>query len=215
LAFLLKFYWFSISFFNQSFWCIFFQFSPHSFYFFYFLKSFSFQFNPLVKTFRFPSHLFFYFYFHPHCFNYIFFFYFRTFCIIDLFLWFHLLTFNLLEIELLDCYILWCFLTNDLDHKFEKLTHVDIFFLLIFFSDFSIQHYFFLKLVLWFFSISFLSGYPGLMIGPLILQVNPNWLAPYYPSYMSITLTRVKPDLFLPNFVLSKFFFKLSWSFFI
>jgi hypothetical protein len=89
-------------------------------------------------------------------------FYFESFCIINFFFNFIVQHFICWELDFVVFQMGW-FWFNDLDHKFEKLTHVDIvfFFHLVFFLQF--HHLTLLIMGLWSSSVSFQSGYLNLM----------------------------------------------------
>lgn len=92
----------------------------------------------------------------------------------------------------------------------------DIFFCLFSFliSSFNIR-FFLRKLTLWFSLIFFIGLSHALWPMTWVWRVNPNWLIPYYPGYMSIMLnsgwlTSGFLFLFLSNFIIS---YLIYWKF--
>jgi len=111
----------------------------------------------------------------------------------------------------------WCFRFNDMAHMFEKLTRVDILFLADFLFRFHCWTFFFKKkkwfygflqfLFYWVISISWPRSW--------VLWINLGWLAPYYPSYMSSTLSQVDSYYFLSDFMHTKVCFSSYLDFFL
>ena len=95
-----------------------FYFSRFSSYFFNFFLLKLFFFNLTLQSKLFGHPLIYFLLFSLSIFHHNFF---KIFCEIDFFFGFHLETFYLLEIKLYCFFYLWCFRSNNLDHKFEKI----------------------------------------------------------------------------------------------